>query len=1540
MSSGISGEMNRKAMTESEIGVVGETELGERAAEQLFNARNKDEHPEYEPTGLEAAQAAVRRLGQLYEELPGSIAIALDAARQSGELLSSDRFQGLSEIVQNADDVDATEVRFMLMPNELLVCHNGNPVRLEHVLGLATPWFSTKSEDGGTMGRFGVGLMTLRSLSSTLEVHCYPYHVRLGDTNLFPTDARELPPEFDNPGWTVLRVPLDEGRVNLNELESWLDRWDHTALLFLRHITRVVLLGEDGETVRELALSRLDEGIISTDSLPSERDTLRQFVRVGDGRSWMVYSQEVPTPKGVLRARKATGPTTPVGVAIPLDEVGAGQIHAGLPVVRTRLHLFVNAQFDPLTSRRDLADNNWNQSLMPLVTDLWTRAALDVFSRDPESAWRTMPVPEAIEEENDSPFLQKLEAAIVDSAVRCVASQLSFPIPELEEISLPNLAVEQPPLEGILTESETAALAELPATLPYGVRDSGGTWRSVLESWRRAGASLPQPISVEQALVLLGDETRSVVRTISLVAAAVDDGLGQSLLQLPCVVAENGSHIVPPPEGSPEALAGGTSSLAEELRVVTLVHPEHLRDGKAPGTVLDWLRKSGALLDASDDRVVVRRLAAAGQAGRTLSEPLTDEQVQALRGAFELLDPEEMRKLGPDVGKAILLEGYVYEIRGKRRVRKSTTVRPVEAYLSKGIDRDPDSFAVAAEGSPGIVWLHDRYARIIRSPAGRQGVGAQKFLRLLGAETAPRLRSHPRLERRFANNRLGLRREFQGSSAARTHELVSRGATFTLLDRDCPHLMSVIRDISRIRSRNKRRRRAGALLGTLGRGWERLYSDFSEVDSANDSQTWRERGRVSAAWLWDAGEVAWLDDESGSPRMPRELRARTPGNEAIHGKASPDYLHGDLYNQVREEALVALGISGNPTRSEMVERLKEIRDGSDVLAELSQSELMAEAGVVYKALAGSMASGSSTSDLSPAQIRIEFGRAPGLVLTDMGWLPPAGVFGGAPIFGKYRPFAPSIDGAGPLWTALSLREPSVDDCIEVVRQIAKGRRAPSESDETILLETLRTLSRRAAEVRSQEQRRKLGSLPLWTSKGWSRERPVFATADAVMGEGLRDRISIWEPGGELEQFRPLLGLLRVREICSEDVAVVESEEAFEDEESTDFFRLAVQLLREDLTRNDPELALGLGIGWERLSEFSAWVHPALSLSVSCDWGGMSEVHLCDVNARVDLELETVFVRTDADLKATDGGGRALAELFQGNSRNIAMAWRAACDRAEAGRTARPVELAKQLAERRQAQTEEDIRSRTEAFRDSAAARRRTNHSKAQDGGANKELLEVPVNEKRSQTPVPPMLPRVLVDPQDLKLTYPEGRIEEGSDDDARGKPKGKKLKEPSKKGKSPANRVSYRAYTDLDKETVGMDLFMKLFGSDREDITDLRNQRGVGADALDNLRRFFELKVHAGGEPDQVKLTNAEVGRALSTDDYFLVVVSDVEGADARPKVRVVLDPLKQLQPLDQGEIVLSGVKSSTSTIYYFSPVADSAGPKEEDEPEGGEEDC
>ena len=118
-------------------------------------------------------------------------------------------------------------------------------------------------------------------------------------------------------------------------------------------------------------------------------------------------------------------------------------------------------------------------------------------------------------------------------------------------------------------------------------------------------------------------------------------------------------------------------------------------------------------------------------------------QVDALRRAFELLELAERR----EVGRAIVLSAYVHELRGGRKRRREIVASPTEAHLPRLIDRGRDSFAVAADTSPGVVWLNGRYAKALKSSSGRAGVGAQRFLALLGAETAPR----PRISGRCAS---------------------------------------------------------------------------------------------------------------------------------------------------------------------------------------------------------------------------------------------------------------------------------------------------------------------------------------------------------------------------------------------------------------------------------------------------------------------------------------------------------------------------------------------------------------------------------------------------------------------------------------------------------------------------------------------------------------------------------------------------------------------------------------------------------------------
>ena len=1513
-------EVKEQVITERDRTNEEPVALAVKAADHVFDGGDSDV---YEPEDGRTARAAVLRLGERFAELPRVIAEALEGAQNSGELLSSDRLQGLAEILQNADDANASEVRLVLRENDLLVGHNGDPVRLPHVLGLATPWFSTKGSEAELFGRFGIGLSALRSLSRAIEVHCIPYHVRLGDPTLSPIEAMKLPAAFDGHDWTVFRVPLGDTTVGLKDLGQWLDRWGDGGLLFLRNVSQVELRASAGEVIGRLLVRREPAGSAQLAGTPSGVTVHRQVVETAGGLSWMVYTAEVASPTEVSRVRKAKEPTTPIGVALPLYDTRAGKVYAGLPVVSTPFPVFLNAQFDPLTSRNDLADTEWNRALVPLVASIWTHAAVDLFRRSPEAAWRAMPVQPSSDGEAASLMVATLNGAILNSARKSVAEEVAVEVPGEGWVRLGELAVESEPLEGVVTEEETATLLGLRATLPLGTRDSGGKWRTVLDDWRAAGADLPEPLGVERSLDLLQDEARSVPSMIALAAAGLRDGLRDRLGTMPSVVASDGRRLVPPSKDSAEALAEKMSPLAEALGIVTALHQAYLEDTDDARVVIKWLRERGALLDETDDRVVLRRLAAAGRSGHPLAEPLTDGQVDALRRAFELIDMAERTELGRDVGRAIALEAYKYQPGGRGR-RRRTVAAPADAYLPRSIDRGKESFAVAAGKAPGIVWLDDRYGRTLRSPDGRAGIGARRLLTLLGAETAPRPRPHRDLEDRFYAQPPGLPKLEADGPAARSAAMADLTATYTLADSDCPAMTAAVEDIARVRQGKKRRTRAAALLTTVGRAWERL-SDFSEVVCAYDHYSWKKRGRTAAFWLWRARDIAWLDDESGTPRRPSELRLRTPGTEAIFGTESQDFLHPDLRGSHSERrnwqaAMSALGTSGDPTQRELVDRLRDLRD--DVAA---AETITRDAAIVYRALAESLAAPASRSDLTRKDLRRAFEEGDGLIATKLGWGTPGKVFAGPAVFGRYMPFAPQVPGTDELWKVLRLAEPSLADCIKVLRRIARGRRALNADDETVMLETLRLMVERCRASGSLEDRRKLGKIPLLTTQGWKKDRPVFATDDESLVDALGNSLPLWKPGGELEQFQLLLEPLRVEVIESAAAEVVEADGSIEDPEATRVFQTAVRQLQEDLVRNEPSAAQGLRVRWDDLSKFAVWSHSRLMLAVHVPESAGGGTWPCQVHVKVDVDSRKVFVSDpQSDLPAADRGGRALAALFDGERRRVAQAWRVAWDRAEDGVTAAGLELAQQKAAREKEEMGAEIEKELAVLQTRAGGRPRATAGGHGRGSGVSVEGDRGGNGETGPDAADGAKPRVLVDPELLAVVEPSGRVVGGSPRNVGGPPRrgGGELVEPGgTRPLSPRSRTPLRGYSDQERETVGFELARKVLSSDDEDIVDLRTQRGVGADAMDELERFYELKVSAGDEPNEVTLTSAEWQRAQSSSDFFLVVVSGVEGVESRPSVRIIPRPLDQLEQKVTDTMILSGVRHARSVTYEFAPV-------------------
>jgi hypothetical protein len=266
-----------------------------------------DSDPGFEPDSAVSAGAAIERFAARFASADGWVKAVVEGARSGAEGLSGDRLQGLAEIVQNADDAGASTVRIVLDVDALLVAHDGRPVTLRNVFALATPWVTTKSTSASATGRFGIGLMTLQSLSPTLEVYSGHYRIRLGDPTIAVVDNPNVPDGFAYAGDTVLRVPLEPGVLDAAAIDEWFTRWDEAALLFCNHV-KSITVAAGGHVVRGLQMRWEDpsEGIAEVgDAVLRVR---RRHAEASDGRRWSVYTVDAPPPPGVDRARRQLVP--------------------------------------------------------------------------------------------------------------------------------------------------------------------------------------------------------------------------------------------------------------------------------------------------------------------------------------------------------------------------------------------------------------------------------------------------------------------------------------------------------------------------------------------------------------------------------------------------------------------------------------------------------------------------------------------------------------------------------------------------------------------------------------------------------------------------------------------------------------------------------------------------------------------------------------------------------------------------------------------------------------------------------------------------------------------------------------------------------------------------------------------------------------------------------------------------------------------------------------------------------------------------------
>lgn len=1483
-------------------------QMGEEVARRLWKL-GLDAGPVADPLTEDFAEGALQELERLQEGTPGVLRQVLEGAQISAEQLNVESFHGLIEVVQNADDLGASEVRVAVQKaagqQTLLIVHNGERIRLEHVLAMTLAFVSTKRDDPSSKGRFGIGLKTLGRLGNRLTVHCSPYHFTIeGNRVSRARPSNSIGGLYDH---TVTQTLLTLGlfpEFDLTAFRYWFVESGAQTLLFLdavRHLKMIDLRKKRAITHHEICITSTEPDV----GLPGLSEPCRRTIlnEPKTGRRWTRYDSQHKVPQGLRRRYKAIGETTPISVALPGSPHGDARLYAGLPVGEgNELPFSLNAQFDVDTARRTVQHERLNEWLFARLADLTSAVALYLFQTRPAEAWQAVPLHQETTAASDPWLSAQFEE--LASAIKLKVRQRAQITLDGKARRLQELVYEDSPLSGLVEEREATGLRPKLVFLPTLCRDRQERWRSVLTELEESTV-----IDIGEAVSLFDWEDEDLSHRdarwfIRLTHVAISEGLGPSIAGLRSIIASDAQRIVPPVPERDGAILLRTPkphALATRLGLAHALHPVYLSQWPYAASVRKWLEEEGRLADLPGAENTLRAIAARDPSTPPIA--LKDPELMELREALEAVPADVAREVGPQIGRVVAVEVQVW--RGSKR--RQDIARPCDTYLPASIEDRTDGWGKAASATPDITWVHPRYEKLLQRKGTEDSRNTEKrrlasraFFRLLGAEIAPRLVRPSSVEERYGDPAHPIVWLELSESQRQALQSLPRRATHLKSDWIAPELVAVLNDISSERKVRNRSVRARALLSTLEREWTRLYADHVSATAVLSSYSWSVAGSVPTSWIAHAMDIAWLTNEAGKPCAPRNLAVRTLAMEAVYGDDRDRFARELEPSDAATPVLRALRVEADPQVTELVDKLERIRQSREVIA---QREL----DLRYAAIAAACTKREPgpeecIGDLTVRQLRGRFGtqhNRPGLIFLNGRWLSPSQVFLGPPIFGTLRPFVPATSPANALWRVLRIKPPSLTHCIELLEEIAASE--DEEPDQKILVNTYAYMEDilKGASVR---ERQALARLPLWVGKGWARRRPVYVSPMPGIVDALSDHLPMWHSPIGLECIPHLVDAMQVPALETGAFIPAVSQDAFSRGANVEHrFGLAVKLLEDWLARHDRELARANAMPWESIASAKIACDPNLQIELR----GTGHTSVA-VAVRVYVQRDPLtFYFADVDAIDEEDAGYAVASLFERSDRaKLALAWSQSWAKAGKGHRAMVgIEEQTQSA------------SLAELFAQAKTNKRR---SRAAPLLAKRSL------DKAGAKPITQQIARQLKTIEHFAAKSVDLSQEQDSTAPATGRRRGLRAKVPSGRSigtvSAPVPRTSPVAYSPEEKESLALHVLQFAINGDAADLKDYRHLRGVGADARDKLKRYFEIKAFFGPVPDDVTLTANEAERALKEKDkFFLAIIGGLERG-YETIVKIFPDPLRSLEIKADTSVRLTGVNRRRAPLEVRFP--------------------
>ena len=148
--------------------------------------------------------------------------------------LYPDNAHFIYELLQNAEDTQATEVQFKLTDSVIEFSHNGARLfTLKDVDSITGIGNSTKRDDPTSIGKFGIGFKAVFAYTNTPEIHSGDFHFQIH--NLVIPETKNVNNSFDKTKTYFVfpfNNPKKQPKLAVQEIEKGLCALGDNTLLF------------------------------------------------------------------------------------------------------------------------------------------------------------------------------------------------------------------------------------------------------------------------------------------------------------------------------------------------------------------------------------------------------------------------------------------------------------------------------------------------------------------------------------------------------------------------------------------------------------------------------------------------------------------------------------------------------------------------------------------------------------------------------------------------------------------------------------------------------------------------------------------------------------------------------------------------------------------------------------------------------------------------------------------------------------------------------------------------------------------------------------------------------------------------------------------------------------------------------------------------------------------------------------------------------------------------------------------------------------